>query len=77
MRRLKSLTLGEPGEVVVKREVNKKLIYECWCDERLKAKDERSTRLTYTLFSGEGVDATLVSNTLRYIRITNSVRGWR
>ena len=27
-------------------------IYECRCDERLKTKDERSTRLTYTVFSG-------------------------
>jgi hypothetical protein len=24
------------------------LIYECRCDERLKTKDEESTRLTYT-----------------------------
>jgi hypothetical protein len=23
-------------------------VYECRCDERLKSKDERSTRLTYT-----------------------------
>ncbi len=32
----------------IKRELNRILIYECRCDERLKAKDERSTRLTYT-----------------------------
>ncbi len=29
-----------------KRELNKRLIYECRCDERLKSKDERSTHLT-------------------------------
>jgi hypothetical protein len=27
-------------------------MYECRCDERLKAKAERSTRLTYTGFLG-------------------------
>jgi hypothetical protein len=31
-----------------KRELNRRLIYECWCDERLKAKAEGSTRLAYT-----------------------------
>jgi hypothetical protein len=33
----------------MKGELNKRLIYECRCDERLKAKDERSTLLTYTV----------------------------
>jgi hypothetical protein len=28
-------------------------MYECRCDERLKTKDEESTRLTYTGFLGE------------------------
>ncbi len=27
-------------------------MYECRCDERLKGKDERSTRLTYTVLCG-------------------------
>jgi hypothetical protein len=36
----------------IKRKLNRKLIYECRCDERLKAKAEGSTRLTYTGFHG-------------------------
>ncbi len=40
------------GEVVyyktIKREFNKRIIYECRCDERLKGKSEGSTRLVYT-----------------------------
>jgi hypothetical protein len=32
----------------IKRELNKRLIYECGCDERLKAKSEGSTCLGYT-----------------------------
>jgi hypothetical protein len=35
------------------REINRKLIYECRCDERLKTKSEGSTRLTYTGLRGE------------------------
>jgi hypothetical protein len=34
------------------RDLNTRLIYECRCDERLKAKTERSTRLTYTVLCG-------------------------
>ena len=34
----------------IKREVNKRLIYECRCDERLKAKAEGSTCLASTIF---------------------------
>ncbi len=34
----------------IKWEVNKRLIYECLCDERLKPEVQRSTRLTYTVF---------------------------
>ncbi len=37
---------------VIKREVNRRMIYECRCDERLKVKVEGSTRLTYTGFRG-------------------------
>ncbi len=36
----------------MKREVNNRLIYECLCDERLRVKDEGSTRLVYTGFRG-------------------------
>ena len=36
----------------IKWELNKRLIYECRCDERLKVKDERSTRLTFTVLCG-------------------------
>ena len=32
----------------LKRELKRRLIYECRCDERLKTKTEESTRLTYT-----------------------------
>ena len=32
----------------IKRELNRRPIYEYQCDERLKAKVEGSTRLTYT-----------------------------
>ena len=38
---------------MINREINRKLIYECRCDERLKTKVERSTlRLTYTGLCG-------------------------
>ena len=33
---------------VINRDLNKRLMYECRCDERLKVKTERSTPLTYT-----------------------------
>jgi hypothetical protein len=36
----------------IKRELNIRLTYECRCDERLKAKAEGSTRLTYTGLCG-------------------------
>ena len=36
----------------IKREVNRRLIYECRCDERLKGKGEGSTRFVYTGFRG-------------------------
>ncbi len=36
----------------INRELNRRLIYECRCDERLKAKVDGFTRLVYTgLFS--------------------------
>ena len=37
----------------IKRELNKRLIFECRCDARLKAKAEGPTRLTYTGWRGE------------------------
>ena len=36
----------------IKRELNRRLIYECRCDERLTDKVEGSTRLAYTGFGG-------------------------
>ena len=36
----------------LKRELNRRLIYGCRCDERLKVKPERSARLTYTGLRG-------------------------
>ncbi len=36
----------------IKRELNRRLIYECQCDERLKSKAEGSTRLAYTGLRG-------------------------
>ncbi len=38
---------------LIKREVKIKPISECPCDERLKTKDEESTRLAYTGLLGE------------------------
>ena len=32
----------------IKRELNKRLMFECRCDTRLRAKADGSTRLTYT-----------------------------
>jgi hypothetical protein len=37
----------------IKRDLQRRLIYECRCDERLKAKAEGSTRLAYTGSRGE------------------------
>ena len=37
---------------MIKREINIIRMYECRCDERLKDKDEGSTRLAYTEFRG-------------------------
>ena len=36
----------------IKRELKRRPIYECRCDERLKTKAEGSTRLSYTGFHG-------------------------
>jgi rRNA processing protein Krr1/Pno1 len=45
----------------IKRELNKKVICECRCDERLKTISERSTRLTYTVAWGTEANS-LVEN---------------
>ena len=37
----------------IKRELSKRLIFECRCDARLKAKAEGSTRLAYTRWREE------------------------
>jgi hypothetical protein len=37
----------------INRELKRRPIYECWCDERLKTKVEKSTRLGYTGLFGE------------------------
>jgi hypothetical protein len=38
----------------IKRDLNKRLIYECRCDARPKVKGERSTRFGYTVEWGTG-----------------------
>ena len=38
---------------MIKRDIYTRLIYECRCDERLKAKAVGFTRLTYTGLRGE------------------------
>jgi hypothetical protein len=40
-------------EEIKREEVNRILIYECRCDERLRGKAEGSTQLTYTRLCGE------------------------
>ena len=40
------VTIGNPQEI--KRELQRILVYNCRCNERLKTKDEVSTRLVYT-----------------------------
>ena len=37
---------------MIKRDLHRRLIYECRCDERLKVKVEGSTLLVYTGFRG-------------------------
>ena len=59
----------------IKRELNKRLIYECQCDERLKAKAERSTRLAYTGLRG-GLEHLKIETRLIYERFA-SVMGQR
>ena len=48
----------------IKGELNKRLICECRCDEKLKAKAERSTRLVYNMLSG-GLEHLKIETRLR------------
>ena len=51
----------------MKRELNRRHIYECRCGERLKAKAEGSTRLAYTGLRGG----------LGHLKIETRLRGER
>jgi hypothetical protein len=57
----------------IKRELNRRLIYEYRCDERLRAKAEGSTRLTYTGFRG-GLEHLKIETRLRDERF-ESLKG--
>ncbi len=66
-------TQGRESFIVVyyetmKRELNKRLIYECRCGERLKAKAERSTRLAYTVLRGGLEHLKIKTSIFRVIR---------
>ena len=50
-----------------KRELKRILIYECRCNERLKGKDEGSTRLAYTGLRGG----------MEHLKIDTRLRGER
>ena len=60
----------------IKRELNRILIYECRCDERLRTEAEGSTRLTYTGLHGfhEGLEHLKIETRLRDERF-ESVKG--
>ena len=55
--RLKIYTHHVESQIVyfesIKREINKRLIFECRCDGRLKVKTEGCTRLAYTMWREE------------------------
>jgi hypothetical protein len=57
----------------IKRELNRRLTYECRCDERQKAKAEGSTRLAYTGLRG-GLEHLKIETRLRGERF-ESVKG--
>ena len=57
----------------INRELNKRLIHECRCDERRKVTDERSTHLTYTVLS-EGLEHLKIESRFINERLT-SVMG--
>jgi hypothetical protein len=45
-----------------KREIKTRPIYECQCDERLKTKSQKSTRLTYTGLVGDALVVQFIMN---------------
>ena len=59
--------------VEIKRELKRILIYECRCNERLKAKAEGSARLAYTGLLG-GLEHPKIETSLRGERFEN-VKG--
>jgi hypothetical protein len=64
---LKPLRLKVKFLFIIKRELKRILIYECRCNERLKAKAEGSIRLTYTGLRGG----------LEHLKIETRLRGGR
>jgi hypothetical protein len=61
----------------IKRDLNRRLIYECRCDERLKAKTEGYTRLTYTGLHG-GLEHLKIETRLideRFVSVMGFARG--
>ena len=59
----------------IKRVLNKRLIYECRCDERLNAKVEGSTRLAHTGLRG-GLDHLKIETRLIDERFASVMGGW-
>ena len=57
-----------------KRDLKRRPIYEYWCDERLNAKVEGSTRLIYTGLS-EGLEHLKIIKTRLIIERFTSVMG--
>ena len=56
----------------IKRELKRRLIYECRYDERLKTKTEESTRLAYTGLCG-GLDLLKIETRLIDERIASAM----
>ena len=54
--------------------INKRLIYECRCDERIKAKTEGCTHLVYSGFR-EGLEHLKIETRLRYERFPSVMPG--
>jgi len=66
---------------VIKREINRKLTYECRCDERLEGKDEGSIHLDYTGLCGGlehlKIETRLIDEDLGVYIITDKAKGSR
>jgi hypothetical protein len=58
-----------------KREIKTRPIYECRCDERLKTKPEKSTRLAYTGFLGELEHLKIKTSLIDEMLTSGYVRG--